>query len=201
MPGLTSEVEIIIYGNSNASAIASPLTTGPRSVPQQKFTPQGASGRQKMLFPEDFARRAGCSELVFERLSIQEFVVGTIRIILQGGISEEEKVARLSHLLELMILATNYNWTGIPIKDYLGQPHNLTFPSVDDLVRLIVEIGPRLINNCMLTQKIIIYWDFPSKASYLQNYPFHSEQDVLHCVVKGWPMRFHIFISNWDMVS
>ena len=31
---------------------------------------------------------------------------------------------------------------GIPIKDYLGQPHNLTLSSVDDLVRLIVEIGP-----------------------------------------------------------
>ena len=71
-----------------------------------------------MLFPEDFARRAGCSELVFERLSIQEFVVGTIRIILQGGISEEEKVARLSHLLELMILATDYNWP--PVRAMYG---------------------------------------------------------------------------------
>ena len=31
---------------------------------------------------------------------------------------------------------------GVPRDTYLGEPHNLTFPSVDSLVQCVVELGP-----------------------------------------------------------
>ena len=72
------------------------------------------AGKNSVLSPENFARRPGFAELPYNRLSIQEFVVGTMRIVLQHPeLSEVERKARQQHLMELMILASTYNWPAV----------------------------------------------------------------------------------------
>ena len=44
---------------------------------------------------------------------MQEFVVGSVWMLIQGDILEEEKAAMLKHLLDIMILAMNYNWPSV----------------------------------------------------------------------------------------
>ena len=115
-PELVSQVDQIIYRNGNSAAIASPAAAAgvqSRSSASGVFRLSSEErGKEKILLPEKFMHRAGCSELVYERLSIQEFVVGSVRILIQGDILEE-KAARLKHLLDIMILAMNCNWPAI----------------------------------------------------------------------------------------
>ena len=40
-------------------------------------------------------------------------MVGSVWILIQGDILEEEKAARLKHLLDIMILVMNYNWLAV----------------------------------------------------------------------------------------
>lgn len=108
MPDLNQQVNHIIYGNPTAAAISAP------AEPTGLQAPGSANqGKVKVLTPENFAHRSGLSELAYDRLSIQEFVVGTVRIMVNGGISPAEREARLKHLLDVMILATHYQWPAV----------------------------------------------------------------------------------------
>lgn len=119
MDHLNDEVNRQIYGNANAAAISSPMSA-PGTLPEPQGTPittASATAQGKKVFsPENFARRPGLAELPYNRLSVQEFVVGSLRIVLQHSsaeVSEREKRARLQHILELMILASTYNWPAV----------------------------------------------------------------------------------------
>lgn len=114
MSALNDQVNHIIYGNSTAAAIANPVTAQENLADKVSTTTATNKGKSsKVLSPEHFAHRSGLAELSYERLSIQEFVVGSVRIILNGGVSSTEKEARLKHLLEIMILAAHYTWPAV----------------------------------------------------------------------------------------
>ena len=48
-------------------------------------------------WPNDYIHGAGVPEISFDRLSLSEFVCGSVRIIETAGITEEEKLAGLIH--------------------------------------------------------------------------------------------------------
>lgn len=110
---LNQAVNAVIYGNANTGAIASTTASAGSNCTASAYTTTNQRGKVTVLSPENFAHRSGLSEIPYERLSIQEFVVGSLRIVLQGPITETEKHARLKHLLDTMVLASNYTWPSV----------------------------------------------------------------------------------------
>ncbi len=107
MAALNNQVDQLLFANETASAIAHP---------QQEEATGTSAGKKKdkeILMPEDFAHRPGQAELEFGNLSMQELVLGTVRIISSGRISPTEQTARLKHLAELMIHASSYKWPAV----------------------------------------------------------------------------------------
>lgn len=68
---------------------------------------------------------------------------------------------------------------GIPKDTYLGVPHNLTFPSVDNLVDLIIELGP----GCKLMKADM-------KSAYKQLYCDPKDYHLL-----GFSFRGKLFVE------
>ncbi len=114
---MAEQVEQLMYANPTTRAIAQ-AATSPHSAKadeQQGSQSQsrGKKNEKAILMPEDFAHRPGQSDLEFGHLSMSELVLGTIRIILNGDITEAEAKARLHHLAELMIQASVFRWPAV----------------------------------------------------------------------------------------
>ncbi len=104
-----TRVDQLLYSNPAAAAIA----TGASNVSSQEDPSRGKKKDAEVLMPEDFAHRPGQAELEFGQLSMQEMVLGTVRIIMSGRIKPSEQTARLNHLAELMIHASSYKWPAV----------------------------------------------------------------------------------------
>ena len=87
MAELNDQVNHHIHGNATAAAIATPApapstTAATRGTPitSTSATASAQGKKLKVLSPENFARRPGLAELTYNRLSVQEFVIGALRI-------------------------------------------------------------------------------------------------------------------------
>ncbi len=63
-----------------------------------------------ILLPSDFVHRSGLSNVPFDKLSLPEVVIGTLRIVLLPDTPSLERRARLEQLIDAMIYAEQFKW-------------------------------------------------------------------------------------------
>ena len=66
-----------------------------------------------ILWPHQFVHRPGTFDLIFDNLTLAEFVAGTSAILLLPKLPEAEKKARLEHLQFLMLLSRSFSWDSL----------------------------------------------------------------------------------------
>lgn len=66
-----------------------------------------------ILWPHQFVHRPGAYDLIFDNITLPEFVAGTSAILLSSEIKEPEKRARIEHLQFLMLLSRSYTWDSL----------------------------------------------------------------------------------------
>ena len=75
--------------------------------------PNNQKGKQIVVpiyWPQEFIHRAGQADASFDKMSLAELVCGTLRIVINTSIPPEERVARLTHLIDLTVMAEHYRW-------------------------------------------------------------------------------------------
>ena len=111
LSALDQQAQDIIFQTSTAAAIARapPVYTPPTATPA---TAPAVSGKATSTFvwPNECVHRAGHPDLRFEQLTIQELVIGSVRVALLPNTPAEERQGRLLQLIDVMILSQQYRW-------------------------------------------------------------------------------------------
>lgn len=106
MTALNSQVDNILQGNETTAAITSNTVDTGHIAPASR-------AKKVVLSPEAFAHRPGQSEIEFNKLTMQEFVLGNLRICCCGQVAPEESQARLRHMMDIMIYASAFKWSSV----------------------------------------------------------------------------------------
>ena len=75
----------------------------PRDAPTRRI-------KSTVLWPNHFVTRSSTSFVKYDNLTLEEFVLGMVRIIRLPEISTVERAARLQHLENIMVSALVYQW-------------------------------------------------------------------------------------------
>ena len=103
---LNSRVDSYLASVQPADGVSTARAKNPRTSATRKivFT---------ILWPHQFVHRPGTFDLIFDNLTLAEFVAGTSAILLLPELPEAEKKARLEHLQFLMLLSRSFSWDSL----------------------------------------------------------------------------------------
>jgi len=112
-PQLTSEQQVLqeplttqdtgLLADILSSSAAGKWLKSPRDAPSRKI-------KSAVLWPNHFVTRSNASFVKYDDLTIEEFVLGMVRIIRLPEVTAVERAARLLHLENIMVSALVYQW-------------------------------------------------------------------------------------------
>ena len=159
-----------LIGNSTATAVAG---IEPRA-PVNNIHRTSIRGKSIDIFwPDEFVHRSGVSDICFDKLTLPEVVCGTLRIIETTDIDQDEISARNQHIIDLMILAEQFQWNKVrslyhEVLSMIQQGRRPWSASIKDLKdemlrttdQLVTQVSPRAAKGYTEKQQTCRQWNF-----------------------------------------